>query len=48
MAVAPFPPDVGVAIVCHDNRDKLPLTLASLAAAGCPHRAVQIVDVAQH
>ena len=45
MALAPFPADVGVAIVGHDNRDKLALTLASLAAAGCPHRAIQIVDV---
>jgi len=45
MGLAPFPPDVGVAIVCHDNRDKLTLTLASLDAAGCPRRAIQIVDV---
>jgi len=42
----PFPSDVGVSIVCHNNLDKLPATLASLDAAGCPHSAVMIVDVA--
>jgi GT2 family glycosyltransferase len=41
-----FPEDVGVAIVCHNNRGKLGLTLASLDAAGCPRGAIQIVDVA--
>jgi GT2 family glycosyltransferase len=45
MDLAPFPTDVGVAIVCHNNRDKLPLTLASLDGAGCPRRVIQIVDV---
>jgi GT2 family glycosyltransferase len=42
----PFPGDVGVAIVSHNNRDKLALTLPSLDAAGCPHAAILIVDVA--
>ena len=28
MSVAPFPADVGLAIVCHDNRDTLGATLA--------------------
>jgi GT2 family glycosyltransferase len=40
-----FPQDVGVAIVCHDNLDKLPATLASIDAAGCPHDRLLIVDV---
>ena len=42
----PFPDDVGVSIVCHDNRDKMTATLASLDAAGCPRSAVLVVDVA--
>jgi GT2 family glycosyltransferase len=42
----PFPDDVGVAIVSHDNRGKLAATIASLDAAGCPRSAVMIVDVA--
>jgi GT2 family glycosyltransferase len=42
---APFPEDVGVAIVCHNNRDKLTATLASLDAAGCPHDRILLVDV---
>jgi GT2 family glycosyltransferase len=41
-----FPDDVGVAIVCHNNRDKLPLTIAALDAASCPRRMVLVVDVA--
>jgi GT2 family glycosyltransferase len=41
-----FPADVGVAIVCHNNRDSLVFTLASLDAAGCPRPAIHIVDVA--
>jgi GT2 family glycosyltransferase len=45
MGVAPFPSDVGVAIVCHNNRDKLASTLASLDAAGCPRSAIRVVDV---
>ena len=45
MGLAPFPPDVGVAIVCHNNRDKLASTLASLDAAGCPRSAIRVVDV---
>ncbi|HWF84418.1 MAG TPA: glycosyltransferase, partial [Vicinamibacterales bacterium] len=45
MALALFPSDVGVAIVCHDNRDKLVSTLASLDAAGCPRGVIQVVDV---
>src|SRR5262249_50633533 len=31
---------------CRTNRDKLPATLASLDAAGCPHPAILVVDVA--
>lgn len=42
---AAFPDDVGVAIVCHNNLDKLPATLGSLDAAGCPHGRILIVDV---
>lgn len=41
----PFPADVGVAIVTHNIRQKLARALASLDAAGCPHSAIQIVDV---
>jgi len=42
----PFPTDVGVAIVCHNNLEELGLALASLAAAGCPPAAIRVVDVA--
>ena len=45
MAVTPFPSDVGVAIVCHNHRDKLALALASLDAASCPRSAVRVIDV---
>ncbi len=41
----PFPDDVGVAIVCHNNLDKLPATLASVHTAGCPHDRLLVVDV---
>ncbi|HMB81474.1 MAG TPA: glycosyltransferase [Vicinamibacterales bacterium] len=41
----PFPQDVGVAVVCHDNLDKLPATLASIDATGCPHDRLLVVDV---
>ena len=41
-----FPDDVGVSIVCHDNRDVLAATLASLEAASCPRSAMLVVDVA--
>jgi GT2 family glycosyltransferase len=41
-----FPEDVGVAIVCHNNREILPATLASLEAAGCDPARLLIVDVA--
>jgi GT2 family glycosyltransferase len=43
---APFPADVGVSIVCHNNRDKLRGTLEALGAAGCPSTAITVVDVA--
>jgi GT2 family glycosyltransferase len=43
---AAFPEDVGVAIVCHNNRGTLAATLASLDAAGCPRSRVLIVDAA--
>lgn len=39
-----FSEDVGVAIVCHNNREQLGATLASLDAAGCPHHRVLVVD----
>jgi GT2 family glycosyltransferase len=41
---AAFPDDVGVAIVCYNNRDALGATLASLDAAGCPRSRLLIVD----
>ena len=41
----PFPADVGVAIVGHNNRDKLVPALASLDMAGCPHAAILFIDV---
>ena len=41
---AAFPEDVGVAIVCYNNRDALGATLASLDAAGCPRARVLVVD----
>jgi GT2 family glycosyltransferase len=44
--VPAFPADVGVAIVCHNNRGTLALALASLDAARCPRHAILIVDVA--
>lgn len=44
--LSPFPTDVGVSIVCHNNRDKLLATMASLEAAGCPRSAILVVDVA--
>ena len=45
MAVAAFPADVGVSIVCHDNLEKMKAAMASLDAAGCPHSAIIVVDV---
>ena len=42
----PFPPDVDVAIVAHDNLDVLPGTLAALADAACPPDRITVVDVA--
>ncbi|HEX7140289.1 MAG TPA: glycosyltransferase [Vicinamibacterales bacterium] len=42
----PFPADVGVSIVCHNNRDKLVATMASLEAAACPRSSILVVDVA--
>lgn len=41
-----FPEDVGVAIVCYNNREELAATLGSLDAAGCPHARLLIVDAA--
>ena len=41
-----FPDDVGVAIVCHNNRTTLGGTLASLEAAGCPRERIVVVDAA--
>src|SRR6266849_5286954 len=46
MVLVSFPSDVGVAIVCHNNRDKLQQALASLEVAACPHPAILGVDVA--
>jgi GT2 family glycosyltransferase len=39
-----FPDDVGVAIVCHNNREPLAATLASLDRAGCRPAQILIVD----
>jgi GT2 family glycosyltransferase len=44
--VTPFPSDVGVAIVAHDNRDKLSATIVSLESSGCRHSSILVVDVA--
>jgi len=44
--VAPFPADIGVGIVAHNNRDRLAVAIPSLEAAGCPHRVIRVVDVA--
>lgn len=41
----PFPTDVGVSIVCHNNLETMKRALASLDAAACPHRAIIVVDV---
>jgi GT2 family glycosyltransferase len=41
-----FPEDVGIAIVCHNNREKLTATIESLDAAGCARTKLLIVDVA--
>ena len=41
-----FPEDVGIAIVCHNNREKLTATIESLDAAGCARAKLLIVDVA--
>jgi GT2 family glycosyltransferase len=46
VAVEAFPADVAVAIVSHDNGDKLLAALASLDAAGCPPQAIRVLDVA--
>jgi GT2 family glycosyltransferase len=46
VGVSPFPADVGVAIVAHNNREQLAAALASLEAALCPHSAILVVDVA--
>jgi GT2 family glycosyltransferase len=48
VGIAPFPDDVGVSIVCHNNRDKLAAALASLDASGCPRSAILVVDVASN
>src|ERR1700731_3043030 len=41
-----FPSDVDVVVVAHNNLAALPVTLASLADAGCPPDRVTVVDVA--
>ena len=46
MGVMPFPSDISIVIVAHNNRDQLPSTLASLDDAGCPHAAICVIDVA--
>ena len=43
---SPFPADVDVAIVAHNNLSALPATLESLAEAGCPPERITVVDVA--
>ena len=42
----PFPTDVDVAIVSHNNMAALPGVVASLLAAGCPEPVITVVDVA--
>ncbi len=46
MTLLPFPPDVEVAIVSHNNMASLPAAVDSLLAAGCPERDITVVDVA--
>jgi GT2 family glycosyltransferase len=46
LSAAPFPADVDVAIVAHNNLPVLPATLRSLAEAGCPPARITVVDVA--
>ena len=46
MDLSPFPADVGVAIVSHNNRGKIGATLASLDRAGCAQEQMLVVDVA--
>ncbi len=41
-----FPTDVEAAIVAHNNLETLRPALRSLAEAGCPNRAITVVDVA--
>jgi hypothetical protein len=41
----PWPDDVGVAIVAHNNANVLPAALDSLADAGCPAGRITVVDV---
>jgi GT2 family glycosyltransferase len=48
MSGTTFPGDVGVAIVCHNNREKLMAALASLEAAGCDRTRLLIVDVSSN
>jgi GT2 family glycosyltransferase len=45
MTARPFPPDIDVAIVAHNNLTALPATLESLAASGCPPDRITVVDV---
>jgi len=44
--MTPFPADVDVAVVAHNNLPALPATLGSLADAGCPPDRITLVDVA--
>jgi GT2 family glycosyltransferase len=46
VALRPFPDDVGVAVISHDNGPKLLDTIRSLVAAGCPQTAITVFDVA--
>ena len=46
MTPLPFPADVEVAIVSHNNLASLPGVVSSLFAAGCPARDITVVDVA--
>ena len=42
----PFPPDVEVVIVAHNNLASLPEVLSALEATGCPRRDITLVDIA--
>ena len=46
MTPLPFPPDVDVVVVAHNNLTSLPGVMTSLMATGCQPRDITVVDVA--